>query len=979
MSRLAHLAKGIAALVLLAALVAGIPFALWHYIGWPLPHHVPSTGQIGHVLDSHGIAGRTLVDVLAVVVWVTWAVLVASVAAEIPAALAGRRARRLPVAGVFQPLTGRLVAAVVVAALALAPRPAHSQPVGSPGTGLVALRRPVAALVLTGNSRPALPHAPPTAPPGADTSPSGAPVASLPMLGPSGPAPHPSPGTQVADQMRTYVVQRGDTLWGIAERELGDPLRWSQIYALNEGRPQPGGASLTDPHWIDPGWTLLLPTSVATVIPPTAAPSPPPSSPPPSPPEPGPGRASAPATNRPTIAAPPSSAVPPATPPPAEPPVRTVPDWTGHPLVPAQVNGNAAHPVDRSSGSVRLPSGSVVGGSFVAGVLSAVALGRLRRRHAYRYRPPEPGRHLGPDPLRPTLRRLASARCRDVEPGDVSAGDADESAAPMMAPPPGVSLLADDDPEHRERPDLVEVGTRDGHTVEMALSELGGVTLAGPDASQVAAAWVASLMVRAGPRAAEVVMTRPALDELFGPGALPGPVPGLRVVDGPEAILSSLERMVLSRARQLTEDGVPDVVAYRRANPWEPVPMVLAVIDEVPGTDAGRWAATVAAGPRLGFAVFTCDPHAAMPARLVMGADRVVSTGVPDELAARLIGVELFALRADEAADAVATLAETEERPDSTDTDAGITAPEETAWPPFVSSPEVTPAEPSTPLHVVPDNDALPIEPPEPSIPPETAPVGVTVFGPYEIAVDGEVVSKGLRSVAKELLAWLCLRPEGASVEAAVDALWPDTERSQVHKQFWQAATNLRTRLGTAGDPGTKVLVLSGDVYRLDPAALACDLWVFQDALGVAARAEDDRVARVALRRAVDAYRGDLLVGTDYPWVEPVRQDLHRRATDAHLRLAEIDARLDAPDAAEETLRRAIDLDRYAEEPYRRLMALQGKRGRPDAVADTWRLLRNRLEEIDVDPEPATLRLYRSLTSPQETPADRACRARLSP
>ena len=56
----------------------------------------------------------------------------------------------------------------------------------------------------------------------------------------------------------------------------------------------------------------------------------------------------------------------------------------------------------------------------MAGVLSAVALGRLRRRHAYRYRPPEPGRHLGPDPLRPTLRRLASARCRDVEPGDVS-------------------------------------------------------------------------------------------------------------------------------------------------------------------------------------------------------------------------------------------------------------------------------------------------------------------------------------------------------------------------------------------------------------------------------------------------------------------------------------------------------------------------------------------------------------------------------
>ena len=976
MARLAHLAKGIGALVLLAVLVAGIPLVLWHYIGWPLPHHLPSVAQVGHALASHGIAGRTLIDILAVVVWVTWAVLVASVAAEIPAALSGRRARRLPVAGMFQPLTGRLVAAVVVAALSLAPRPAHSQPVGAPGTGLVALRRPVGTFVLAGNSRPASPHAPPTAPPGADTSPTGAPVAPPPTPGTSGPAPSPSAGTQVADQMRTYVVQRGDTLWGIAERELGDPLRWSEIYALNEGRPQPGGASLTDPHWIDPGWTLLLPTSAGTVIPPTAAPSPTPSSPPPSPSSPvvpSPGRVSAPATNRQTTAAPPSSVVPPATPPPAEPPVRTVPDWTGHPLVPAQVNGTSPHQADRSSGPVRLPSGSVVGGSFVAGVLSAVALGRLRRRHAYRYRPPEPGRHLGPDPLRPTLRRLASARCRDVDPGDVSAGDADESAVPLPPPPPGVSLLADDDPEHRERPDLVEVGTRDGHPLVMALSELGGVTLAGSHASQVAAAWVAALMVRAGPRAAEVIMTRPALDELFGPGAIPGPVPGLRVVDRPEAVLASLERMVLSRTRQLTEDEVPDVVAYRRANPWEPVPMVLAVIDEVPGADAGRWAATVAAGPRLGFAVFTCDPHAAMPARLVIGADRVVSTGVPDELAARLIGAELFAPRAAEAADVVATLAETEERPDST---AGITAPEETEWPRPVSSAEVTPADPSTPLHVVPGGESLPIEPPEPSAPPETAPVRVTVFGPYEIAVDGEVVSKGLRSMAKELLAWLCLRPEGASVEAAVEALWPDTERSQVHKRFWQAATNLRTRLGTAGDPGTKVLVQSGDVYRLDPSALVCDLWVFQDALGVAARAEDDRVARVALRRAVDAYRGELLAGIDYPWVEPVRQDLHRRALDAHLRLADLEDRLGNPDAADATLHRAIDINRYAEEPYRRLMTLQSERGRLDAIAHTWRLLQSRLDEIDVDPEPATVRLHRSLTAPEDSPAERARRAR---
>ena len=51
----------------------------------------------------------------------------------------------------------------------------------------------------------------------------------------------------------------GDNLWDIAQDELGDPQLWREIYALNRGRPQPGGRHLTDPALIYPGWILLLP------------------------------------------------------------------------------------------------------------------------------------------------------------------------------------------------------------------------------------------------------------------------------------------------------------------------------------------------------------------------------------------------------------------------------------------------------------------------------------------------------------------------------------------------------------------------------------------------------------------------------------------------------------------------------------------------------------------------------------------------
>jgi hypothetical protein len=487
MTRLAHLAKGIAALVVLAALVAGIPLALWHYIGWPLPHHLPSVAQVGHALDSHGITARTLVDALAVVVWVTWVVLAASVAAEIPAALAGRRAPRLPLAGAFQPLTGRLVAAVVVAALGLAPRPAHSQLTGAPGTGLVALRRPVAARVLTGNSRPASPHAPPTAPPGADTSPTGAPVAPSPAAGPAGPAPHPSPGTQVADQMRTYIVQRGDTLWGIAERELADPLCWSEIYQLNEGRPQPGGAALTDPHWIDPGWTLLLPASLPAGTPPAT--------PTPSPPT---GNATAPASG-PSRAS--TSPVPPGPPAPASPtPSAAAAPRHPEPAVAGRGNGTETVHADPVGAPVQLPSGSMVAGSFAAGVLSAVALGRLRRRHAYRYRPPEPGRDLTPPPLRPTLGHLIRAAHGDDEgdaplapgvredhdgAGTAPAASNGAAGSTPHAGGPGFNL---DDAERCQDPGHLDVGILGGRSVACDITDLSGVALCGPVADDVARA-----------------------------------------------------------------------------------------------------------------------------------------------------------------------------------------------------------------------------------------------------------------------------------------------------------------------------------------------------------------------------------------------------------------------------------------------------------------------------------------------------------
>ena len=73
-----------------------------------------------------------------------------------------------------------------------------------------------------------------------------------------------------------YVVQPGDTLWALAARYLGNPLRYQELFDLNRGISQADGHVLVDPNLIYPGMKLQFPAD-ATGIPTssvTSAPAP---------------------------------------------------------------------------------------------------------------------------------------------------------------------------------------------------------------------------------------------------------------------------------------------------------------------------------------------------------------------------------------------------------------------------------------------------------------------------------------------------------------------------------------------------------------------------------------------------------------------------------------------------------------------------------------------------------------------------------
>lgn len=54
----------------------------------------------------------------------------------------------------------------------------------------------------------------------------------------------------VPEGSRTHIVEKGDTLWDLAGKYLGNPYAWPQIWELNQW--------IKDPHWIYPGDPLVI-------------------------------------------------------------------------------------------------------------------------------------------------------------------------------------------------------------------------------------------------------------------------------------------------------------------------------------------------------------------------------------------------------------------------------------------------------------------------------------------------------------------------------------------------------------------------------------------------------------------------------------------------------------------------------------------------------------------------------------------------
>jgi DNA-binding SARP family transcriptional activator len=243
--------------------------------------------------------------------------------------------------------------------------------------------------------------------------------------------------------------------------------------------------------------------------------------------------------------------------------------------------------------------------------------------------------------------------------------------------------------------------------------------------------------------------------------------------------------------------------------------------------------------------------------------------------------------------------------------------------------------------------------------------IDVRMLGSFRIEVGGEEIRGGLRTKARELLAFHLLHPEGASLDAAVEALWPEADPGRGSEWFWTALGNLRSRLRAAcGVKDMKIIDRVGDTYRLEVERFGVDVWRFEEALAASSPGMRHAMPSTdALERAVEEYSGELLTGDPWQWVEGAREDLRRRALDAVAHLAERRMEGGDLDSALAALEHGLEIDVISEELYRRTMEIQGQLSRRDAIRGTFRLLQARLAAYGLTPDPNTEKVFGELVA----------------
>ena len=231
----------------------------------------------------------------------------------------------------------------------------------------------------------------------------------------------------------------------------------------------------------------------------------------------------------------------------------------------------------------------------------------------------------------------------------------------------------------------------------------------------------------------------------------------------------------------------------------------------------------------------------------------------------------------------------------------------------------------------------------------------LALLGPVQLE-DRDGASPRLRGSSRELLVFLALQPHGASREAILAALWPESDPRQSRQWLWRDTSETRRALGP-------VVRRRQEHYRLDPTLASSDLDELERLLTGAALAGEEEPTGL-LEQAYGLFRGEPLADCGYAWADGQRRRLRAVLVELTTRLAEAQLSAGNPTAALALAERGLELDELDEQLWRLALRAEAQLGLRAAVEQRYSTLRALLDQrLGLDPERETRELHRQLLS----------------
>lgn len=244
------------------------------------------------------------------------------------------------------------------------------------------------------------------------------------------------------------------------------------------------------------------------------------------------------------------------------------------------------------------------------------------------------------------------------------------------------------------------------------------------------------------------------------------------------------------------------------------------------------------------------------------------------------------------------------------------------------------------------------------------------LLGSTRLALHGEggeeiELRSPLRKVF-QIIAFLALAPgRRAPKQDLVEAVWPDTDREAIRKNFHPTLSAARRALQGRG--GGEVILYEQGLYGLHPAyEWRVDVERFRRRIVegrqlLDAAGEHRGQALAIWHDAWRLYRGPFLEDHDTPWIQRQRDGLQRRYLNLLRGIGDLAAELERREQALDAYRSVLFEDPFDEKVHVAVMRLYADQGRRDLVRRQYVRLQELLEELSVEPLPETQELYHQL------------------